>query len=450
MGSGASSGDPAWFQRQFGFSEAGKSLDEIRERFTLDPKGNVLTSIDRPDRSFTAGRFENLSLSELRKRMAKLDPAVKKSLQGKLKVRESVSDVSALHILPENRCALFQAASQFNCLEFPSERCTPEAGIANYAHDQTQGPACAIACGPGTVVRNYFGIGGNPNDRSAARPQRKDNQINNLQDIEGVLENDSKKYFKVTNGYTMATDNSLYELGNVLQKSTELQDKVADHLRIGMQWDTEVVCSEFGRSDYKGEPQCQLVTQAYCSGCSVSYSGCKAFAWEPFASLVLRACFEATMTAGLLNAAAHPEEPGARRVFLTAIGGGVFGNDMMWVQDAMKRAFEKFKDYNLEVTLVSYGRPTPEFQPLLSSAHGGQTPSLANQATAAAREKQRQWPDASLANQATSAKAKARAEKLTALSEAKAGGKAFLFTADKLGEGSNTGTLQARLKEEGF
>jgi len=433
MGSGASSGDPAWFQRQFGFSETGKSLDEIRERFTLDPKGNVLTSIDRPERSFAAGRFENLSLSELRKRMAKLDPAVKKSLQGKLNVHESVSDVSALHIRPENRCALFQAASQFNCLEFPSQRCTPEAGIANYAHDQTQGPACAIACGAGTVVRNYFGIG-NPNDRSGARPQREDNQINNLQDIEGLLENDSKKYFKVTNGYTMATDDSLYKLGNVLQTSTELQDKVADHLRIGMQWDTEVVCSEFGRSDYEGEPQCQLVTQAYCSGCSVSYSGCKAFAWKPFASLVLRACFEATMSAGLLNAAAHPEEPGARRVFLTAIGGGVFGNDMMWVQDAMKRAFDKFKGYNLEVTLVSYGRPTPEFQPLLSSAPGGQTPSLANQATAAA----------------PSAKAKARAEKLTVLSEAKAGGKAFLFTADKLGEGSNTGTLQARLKEEGF
>jgi len=355
-------GDSAWFERQFGFSETGKSLDEIRKRFTLEPKGNVLTSIDRPDRPFAAGRFENVTLSELRKRMARLDPAVKKSMRGKLKVRETVSDVSALHILPENHCALFQAASQFNCLEFPSQRCTPEDGIAAYAHDHTQGPACAIACAAGTVVRNYFGIG-SPDNRSGAEPQRNDNQINNLKDIEVILENDSKQYFQVKNGYTMATDSSLYELGAVLQKSIDLQNKLAGRLRIGMQWDTEVTCSNFGNCDYEGEQQ--LVTQAYCSGCSVSYSRCSELAWEPFASLVLRACFEATMIAGILNAAAHPDEPGARRVFLTAIGGGVFGNDMVWVHDAMQRAFDKFSSYGLEVILVSYGIPTPEFQTLL-------------------------------------------------------------------------------------
>jgi len=71
------------------------------------------------------------------------------------------------------------------------------------------------------------------------------------------------------------------------------------------------------------------------------------------------------MIAGILNAAAHPKEPGARRVFLTAIGGGVFGNEMTWVHDAMQRALDKFNCYGLEVTLVSYGIPTPEFQTLL-------------------------------------------------------------------------------------
>jgi len=363
MGSGASYGDGAWFQHQFGFSEDGKSLDEIRERFTLNPKGNTLTSKDRPDRTFVAGCFENLSLRELRIRLSKLDPAAKKSLQGNLKIRESVSDVSALHVQRENRFALFQAASQFNCLEFPSQNCTPESGIAKYAFDHTQGPACAIACAPGTVVRNYFGLG-DSKDRSCGKPQSKDEQINNLSDIESVLENESKQYFQVKNGYTMATDKSLNELGDVLKENAALQEKVLLNLKIGMQWDTEVVCSNFGSDNYEGAQQ--LVTQAYCSGCSVSYSRCSALAWEPFASLVLRACFEATMIAGILNAAAHPEERGARRVFLTAIGGGVFGNDMKWVQDAMKRAFHKFQGYNLEVTLVSYGTQTAEFQPLLN------------------------------------------------------------------------------------
>merc|ERR1712224_1080956 len=111
------------------------------------------------------------------------------------------------------------------------------------------------------------------------------------------------KYFQVKNGYTMATDKSLRELGTVLLKSPELQAKLANHLRIGMQWDTEVVCSNFGSCEHKGKQQ--LVTQAYCSGCSVSYSRCSPEAWKPFASLVLRVCFEATMIAGILNAATH-------------------------------------------------------------------------------------------------------------------------------------------------
>jgi len=73
------------------------------------------------------------------------------------------------------------------------------------------------------------------------------------------------------------------------------------------------------------------------------------------------------MIAGILNAAAHPKQPGSRRVFLTAIGGGVFGNDMRWVRDAMKAAFDKFQGYGLEVTLVSYGTRTFEFRSLATS-----------------------------------------------------------------------------------
>lgn len=361
MGAGASHCDPGWFDRQFGFSETGKSLDEIREKFKLEPNSNILTSVHRPDRPYAAGSFENPSLIDLRKRLKQLNPSIKKRLKGKLRVREALSDVSELHVLPENKYALFQAASQFNCLEFPSQNNTPEGGIAKYVFDHTQGPACAIACAPGTVIRNYFGVG-SPDDRANAQPQRANNQINNLEDIERLLDNDNKKYFQVRNGYTMATDSSLCKLGDFL-KNPDLQDKLAGHLRIGMQWDTEVVCSCFGAHDYRGQQQ--LVSQAYCSACSVSYSRCSAAAWKPFASLVLRACYEATMIAGILNAAAHIEEQGARRIFLTAIGGGVFGNDMMWVQDAIQRSLDKFRDYDLSVTLVSYGKATPEFRPLL-------------------------------------------------------------------------------------
>ena len=32
----------------------------------------------------------------------------------------------------------------------------PEDGVDRYEYDRTQGPACAIACGAGTIYRNYF------------------------------------------------------------------------------------------------------------------------------------------------------------------------------------------------------------------------------------------------------------------------------------------------------
>merc|ERR1712224_76836 len=43
------------------------------------------------------------------------------------------------------------------------------------------------------------------------------------------------------------------------------------------------------------------------------------------------------------------------RVFLTALGGGAFGNRDEWVADAMTSALEKFRDTPLDVMLVHFG-----------------------------------------------------------------------------------------------
>ncbi len=51
---------------------------------------------------------------------------------------------------------MFQVASQFNLLEMISPNVTPDDGIGIYENDPTQGPACAIACGAGTIYRNYL------------------------------------------------------------------------------------------------------------------------------------------------------------------------------------------------------------------------------------------------------------------------------------------------------
>jgi hypothetical protein len=40
---------------------------------------------------------------------------------------------------------------------------SPEQGIDIHEHDHTQGPACAIAAGAGTIYRNYFARVNGPN-----------------------------------------------------------------------------------------------------------------------------------------------------------------------------------------------------------------------------------------------------------------------------------------------
>jgi len=356
----------SWFSNLFGFREkvgdAGK-MEETKAQFNYNQETGILTS-KGCEREFQAGRFECLSLRELRDAVD-LDKA-RSQLRGSVKVCEVVSDVSELHTLPENKFAMFQAASQFNCLEFPSQSGKPENGIACYSGDRTQGPACAIACAPGTVVRNYFGMTGDLAEDAAGRNtlgcQTADDQVNNLRDSEAFLDNASQRYFKVVAGYTESSDERLKRLNKTLDQARV--EGFKENLRIGFQWDTQVTNSQFGRREYSG-PEL-LVSQIYASACSVSYSPGTSENWAPLASMVLDASYEATMYGAVMNAMKHRGEHGSKKVFLTALGGGVFGNDTKWIANAMQGAFQKMEGIDLEVIIVSYGRPEPDFGHLLT------------------------------------------------------------------------------------
>lgn len=152
---------------------------------------------------------------------------------------EIVGDVLLLH--SQKPGAMIQAASQFNCLEFASPEVTPEDGVSRYERDPTQGPACAIACGAGTVFRNYFV------PVAAARGdfqlgQTKDLQINNLDLLERRLLNDRHHYWTVVNGYTFpGSVDGLEELNRVLHsKSAEEMHDLMGDIKIGLHED--VVC----------------------------------------------------------------------------------------------------------------------------------------------------------------------------------------------------------------
>ena len=315
-----------WFQQLTGFHEV--SPNQVRENIIVD--GNTLTSLVNGN-VFTCGRLETPSLAELRERVRTCE-----HVAGKISAREAVANVQDLHVQESNAGSLFQVASQFNLLEMVSPNLTPERGIGIYENDRTQGPACAIACGAGTMYRNYFAV---VNGRIG---QSAENQIDCLADIGTALNNSGNRLWEMKNGYALASHDGLIEISNRLQVSGENEiDVLRQLLRIGIQWHTQVTIGDVRHA----------VTQVYCSALPVAYSNHSPGLWKNFAQLVLDASYEATICAAILNSQAT----GNNRVFLTLLGGGAFGNASEWITAGIKRALNLYKDWNLDVAIVSYG-----------------------------------------------------------------------------------------------
>ena len=326
----------AWFEELTGFREM--SPDQVRKNITVDRE--TLTSRVN-GKTFTCGRLETPSLQELRDHVSSNRPKA-----GRLLVREVVGDVADLHADVSNAGGLFQVASQFNLLEMAGPSLTPENGVGIYEDDHTQGPTCAIAAGAGTIYRNYFAIVQGQVGQSAQH------QIDCLADMGAALGNSGQRLWNMVNGYALASRDGLIEIRRQLESASEDErDQLRQLLRIGVQWNTQVTMQNSKHT----------VTQAYCSALPVAYSDHDAALWESFARLVLEASYEATVCTAILNSL----RTGNNQVFLTLIGGGVFGNEIEWITDGLKRALQLYKDWDLKVAIVSYGSSKLSIQRLI-------------------------------------------------------------------------------------
>lgn len=328
-----------WFYNLVGFEERGP--DAVRRE--LAESGSCLRSL-RSGREFQCGQLEIASLQELRRRVA----ASEGVNSGRLQVTEVVGDVKALHQDATNAGALFQVASQFNLLEMVSPSVTPEQGIAIYEDDPTQGPACAIACGAGTIYRNYFV------ELEEQLGQSVDKQVDCLADVGKSLGNGNGQLWKMQNGYALPSAAGLREIDRRLQSMSEAElDSLRAKLKIGVQWNTQVT---LGGSEH-------LVNQAYCSALPVAYSRQPTQLWERFARLILEAAYEATLAVAALNASKSRN----KAVYLTLLGGGAFGNDQAWILDAIRRAAKLYRNVDLNSKIVSFSRSNPSVRELCSS-----------------------------------------------------------------------------------
>ena len=326
-----------WFETLTGCPEI--SPAQVRASLSID--GPRLYSHCN-DRSWLYGELEMPTLAQLRQRVRHISP---KSESNSL--HEVVANIQQLHQDKANENSLFQVASQFNLLEMISPHITPEQGVGIYERDFTQGPACAIAAGAGTIYRNYFAVVNGNIGQSA------DNQIDCLAGIGKLLGNTKQELWRMTNGYALPTASGLPEINHRLKGMNQSeQDELRQALQIGLQWHTQVTLGEASH----------VVSQIYCSALPVAYSPYPSQLWASFAPLILEASYEATICAAILNA----EQTGNNRLFLTLLGGGAFGNEQSWIIGAIHRTLSLYRHYGLEIAIISYGRSQPDVQKLIA------------------------------------------------------------------------------------
>jgi len=314
-----------WVEALTGLADDGPA--SIRAHLSLRD-GWLISSVN--GRRMWPGTLGLPSLADLRRTPATLPPGTT--------LRNRVADVRALLCDPAHAGATFQVASQTNLLEMTGPTSRPEDGIARYEHDRTQGPACAIACGAGTLYRNYFvPIGG-------GQGQSSDCQVDCLSDLGATLGNPTEGHWHSQNGYVLPGRDGFSALRHRLEAMTaEDLDHLRGLVRIGLQRDTEVTVANGGHR----------VNQVFCSALPLAYATLPDAAWRPFARLILDAAYEACFLAARRIAA----ETGDNRLFLTRLGGGAFGNPDGWISGAIARAFKIGAAAGLDVTLVSYGAP---------------------------------------------------------------------------------------------
>lgn len=325
-----------WFEKLMGFEET--EAEQLRNN--IDVVGNRLVSRANK-REYVFGELEIPSLEVLRTRASKVD-----GYSTSIKIAEQIENIQNIHQDRSNHQSVIQVASQFNLLEMMSPNRTPEDGVGIYEYDATQGPACAIACGAGTIYRNYFvQVDGQTGQTSSK-------QIDCLDLIAIEFNNDKHKHWEMRNGYALLTRSGLRSVNEKIEQMSKTEREYLEgKLKVGIQWDAEVTIGDSRNR----------ITQLYCSALPISYLDIETELWAVFAQLILDACYEASFYIALENY----ERTGNNKVFLTLIGGGAFGNKEEWILKAIEKSIIMFAQTPLDVRIVSYGRSNTKVKALV-------------------------------------------------------------------------------------
>lgn len=345
---------------------------------SMDPAGCIAfdgrssATVRACGQQWNAGRFEIPMLWSLRQRAQARRLAVEEGAAPApcrlwvLLGEGAATDIAALQATAPDG-ALFQAASQFNCLEAPGPRVVP---VARYLSDPTQGPRASVSAFPATLVRHYAA----PSTDGRRFTQRTDGeQIDLLSDVFPV------SVARVDNGY-LHTE-AIHDDDAFAEALRERFDAV----RVGVHDDVDVVLGYNWDGGVEGARRIAQVFTSTLAGGGYSDRSLRDGALAAGCRQLQRAAYLGTLLAALAL--------GRRVVVLTLIGGGVFGNppaliweSILWAMDEVDRTVPGGEALEVVVNGRTLAREVPREELLAATrARGGVVVELGRRQDAAGR-----------------------------------------------------------------
>lgn len=248
-------------------------------------------------------------------------------------------DVATLQADPSNNGALFQVASNFDCLE----ACQGKNGtVAQYQNILAQGEICSVSALPGLLDRLY------------------------LQPAINLLERFSKKYkFTYTGGGVPFLPHLFDDFKSM---SDEIFNENVSLVSVGVQENVMVTYGQRGprSTGFKAvlAPSGQRITQVFVAALDPHKNNPQLFAFSNLAKVFLHAAYKGTCDVA--------RKLHSKKMYLTLVGGGVFQNNIVWIAQALTNALQDLKlrecTSPLEIILIIYDSCAYETDPYWQEA----------------------------------------------------------------------------------
>jgi hypothetical protein len=303
---------------------------------TITEEGEITFVIGKDGKKYQAGTFRTATIEDLEQGAPSVGGGTFQVITGN---DPRQFDVAELQANPENAGATFLVASQFNCLESYSSAKVPHPKI--YYADRTQGPLASVSALPGTMMR-----------------YQEHRNVNTLDAFDGK---EGRPLIPVRNGYiNFATEEQVEAF------TVEAFNAQANQVKIGIQEETQVVASNIGRSKTAIAPEGQIINQVFASTIDLSGFGYNGFHGQAQKERVnqdkmnqLAGALLTQQYRGAILAASEAAQkqsdnetrPGRKKLFLTMLGGGAFGNSHKIIARAIDANAELIRNSGLDVQL---------------------------------------------------------------------------------------------------